>query len=98
VLWQSSARSRRRRARGRSGPCEHCALTKLTTFAVLLRDRDGEDYAIEATYCGLTRPSVDGGPYLAQEAGVVFFVDRIEGERIFGQRVSTGRGSLMDRP
>jgi hypothetical protein len=87
VLWQSSARSRRRRAGGRSGPCEHSALTKLTTFAVLLRDRDGKDYALKATYRGLTRPSVDGGPYLAQEQGVVFFVDRIEGDRIFGRRL-----------
>jgi hypothetical protein len=61
-------------------------VTNLSTWAVLLRDRDGEDYEHEATYRGLTRPSVDGGPYLAQEQGVVFFVDRIEGERIFGTR------------
>jgi hypothetical protein len=61
-------------------------MTEVSTFVVLLREHDGEDYTLEATYRGLTRPSVDGGPYLAQEAGVVFFVDRIEGERIFGQR------------
>jgi len=55
------------------------AVTKVTTYAVLLRDRDSEDYAIGATYRGLT----------VQEVGVVFFVDRIEGERTFsGRRIA----------
>jgi len=62
-------------------------MTRVITYAVLLRDRDGDAYELEATYRGLTRPSVDGGPYLAQEAGVTFFVDRIEEDRIFGVRI-----------
>jgi hypothetical protein len=66
-----------------------CAVTKVTTYAVLLLDRDGETYKLEATYRGLTRPSVDCGPYLAQEAGVVFFVERIENDRIFGWRAQS---------
>jgi hypothetical protein len=43
------------------------AVMKITTYAILLRERDSEAYELEATYRGLTRPSVDGGPYLAQE-------------------------------
>jgi hypothetical protein len=43
----------------------------VTTWAVFLRDRDSEDYALEATYRGLTRPTPGGGPYLAQEQGQV---------------------------
>jgi hypothetical protein len=70
-------------------------MMKITTYAVLLRERDSDAYELEATYRGLTRPSVDGGPYLAQEAGVVFFVERIENERIFGWRAHSCSQSAM---
>ena len=57
-------------------------MTTVTTWAVLLRERDSDDYTLEATYRGLVCPTPEGGPYLAQEGDVFLVVVSMEVEPI----------------
>jgi hypothetical protein len=63
-------------------------MTTVITYRVLLREgKDGAEYALERTYRSLVPPAVEGGPYLSQE-GDVFFVERVDGRTIYGDRSS----------
>jgi hypothetical protein len=70
------------------GPEEERTMTTVVTYRVLLREgEDATEYTHELTYKSLVRPKPGGGPHLSQE-GETFFVERIEGDQIFGWRAS----------